>query len=326
MECEEHFDELVRSEDQVIACPSCETTNVLKQLSAFAVHGAAAKPSFGGAAAGAAAAPAAATERTAPAKPGAEIGERLQPGLARVPPPPRLDWPDGLRVPCRRARRVRRRDRRLRALLPRRHARAGRLRCRRPGRRADARRRGTRLPRRPGRRAVRRPDGRPARPAAAGNRPRARRGLPRERPQVPPAAESRSARSGDRRLRAAPLPADRAGPAPGRCHSGQLRDEAPLRPPLRDHEGARPAARGHARFGHGRPLPALSPRRGAVHAVDAAGAGGGLRAHPGAAREAGSRAVRGPRRGLLPEPEPVPEPQPVERAEPARGAVQLGLF
>ena len=63
MECEEHFDELVRSEDQVITCPSCETTNVLKQLSAFAVHGAAAKPSFGGsAAAGAAAAPAAATE------------------------------------------------------------------------------------------------------------------------------------------------------------------------------------------------------------------------------------------------------------------------
>jgi putative FmdB family regulatory protein len=48
MECEEHFDELVRSEDQVVTCPTCETDNVLKQLSAFAVHGAAVKPSFGG--------------------------------------------------------------------------------------------------------------------------------------------------------------------------------------------------------------------------------------------------------------------------------------
>jgi putative FmdB family regulatory protein len=48
MECEDHFDELVRSDDQVVTCPSCETTNVLKQISAFAVHGAPAKPSFGG--------------------------------------------------------------------------------------------------------------------------------------------------------------------------------------------------------------------------------------------------------------------------------------
>ena len=49
MECEDHFDELVRSDDQVITCPSCNATDVLKQISAFAVHGAAAKPSFGGA-------------------------------------------------------------------------------------------------------------------------------------------------------------------------------------------------------------------------------------------------------------------------------------
>ena len=48
MECEDHFDELVRSDDQVITCPACGATNVLKQISAFAVHGAAAKPSFGG--------------------------------------------------------------------------------------------------------------------------------------------------------------------------------------------------------------------------------------------------------------------------------------
>ena len=31
-----------------ITCPSCDATDVLKQISAFAVHGAAAKPSFGG--------------------------------------------------------------------------------------------------------------------------------------------------------------------------------------------------------------------------------------------------------------------------------------
>ena len=40
MECEDHFDELVRSDDQVITCPSCSATDVLKQISAFAVHGA----------------------------------------------------------------------------------------------------------------------------------------------------------------------------------------------------------------------------------------------------------------------------------------------
>ena len=48
MECEEHFDELVRSDDQIVTCPSCGAAKVLKQLSSFAVHGAAAKPSFAG--------------------------------------------------------------------------------------------------------------------------------------------------------------------------------------------------------------------------------------------------------------------------------------
>ena len=52
MECEDHFDELVRSDGQVVTCPSCHATDVLKQISAFAVHGAAAKPSFGGSAGG----------------------------------------------------------------------------------------------------------------------------------------------------------------------------------------------------------------------------------------------------------------------------------
>lgn len=46
MECEEHFDELVRSEQQVVTCPSCGAAKVLKQLSSFAVRGTASKPSF----------------------------------------------------------------------------------------------------------------------------------------------------------------------------------------------------------------------------------------------------------------------------------------
>jgi len=48
MECEEHFEELVRSDAQVVACPSCGAGKVLRQLSSFAVVGAQAKPSFSG--------------------------------------------------------------------------------------------------------------------------------------------------------------------------------------------------------------------------------------------------------------------------------------
>jgi putative FmdB family regulatory protein len=47
MECESHFEELVRGEEQ-IACPDCAATNVAKQFSSFAVHGAAKAPSLGG--------------------------------------------------------------------------------------------------------------------------------------------------------------------------------------------------------------------------------------------------------------------------------------
>jgi putative FmdB family regulatory protein len=47
MECEDHFEELVRSSDQVVACPSCGAAKVLKQLSSFAVHGSGSKTSEG---------------------------------------------------------------------------------------------------------------------------------------------------------------------------------------------------------------------------------------------------------------------------------------
>jgi putative FmdB family regulatory protein len=39
MECESHFDELLRSSEQAVTCPECGAANVLKQLSTFAVHG-----------------------------------------------------------------------------------------------------------------------------------------------------------------------------------------------------------------------------------------------------------------------------------------------
>ena len=45
MECESHFDELVRSADQAVTCPECGAAKVLKQLSTFAVHGTP-KPSY----------------------------------------------------------------------------------------------------------------------------------------------------------------------------------------------------------------------------------------------------------------------------------------
>jgi putative FmdB family regulatory protein len=51
MECESHFEELVRGDMQV-ACPDCEATNVRKQFSVFAAHGTAVQPTFGGPAGG----------------------------------------------------------------------------------------------------------------------------------------------------------------------------------------------------------------------------------------------------------------------------------
>ena len=48
MECESHFEELVRSAEQAVTCPECGKGNVLKQISTFAVTGASSQPSFGG--------------------------------------------------------------------------------------------------------------------------------------------------------------------------------------------------------------------------------------------------------------------------------------
>jgi putative FmdB family regulatory protein len=46
MECESHFEELVRNQEQAVACPECGAGKVLKQMSSFAVAGASSKPSF----------------------------------------------------------------------------------------------------------------------------------------------------------------------------------------------------------------------------------------------------------------------------------------
>ena len=51
MECESHFEELVRGAEQV-ACPDCAATNVSRQFSTFAVHGGSKQPSFGGSSGG----------------------------------------------------------------------------------------------------------------------------------------------------------------------------------------------------------------------------------------------------------------------------------
>jgi putative FmdB family regulatory protein len=39
MECESHFEELVRASDEAPSCPECGASKVLKQLSVFATHG-----------------------------------------------------------------------------------------------------------------------------------------------------------------------------------------------------------------------------------------------------------------------------------------------
>jgi putative FmdB family regulatory protein len=46
MECEDHFEELVRREGQVVTCPACGAAKVLKQMSTFAFAGTSSQPKF----------------------------------------------------------------------------------------------------------------------------------------------------------------------------------------------------------------------------------------------------------------------------------------
>ena len=55
--CERRFERLVRRFDEAVACPSCASSAVEKQLSVFAVSVSSPAPSLGGCSAGACSAP-----------------------------------------------------------------------------------------------------------------------------------------------------------------------------------------------------------------------------------------------------------------------------
>ena len=52
MECENHFEELVRATDADPACDACGSERVARQFSVFAAHGTAGQPSYGGGSSG----------------------------------------------------------------------------------------------------------------------------------------------------------------------------------------------------------------------------------------------------------------------------------
>ena len=228
MECEEHFEELVRSAEQVVTCPSCGAAKVVKQLSSFAVHGATPTPSFSGPSVGAAAAAAAAAAatsaslRSAPARPAAPARARGTAPPSRRDCPPRESPSAGARTldapwmpsrapspPCPRCR-----DCRLHGVRPRRDARRGRRGSGSARRRSDARRRGAGVPR--GARRERRSRARRARSSSGCS---GEIGIEPDDVYVTtvlkcrPPGEPRSATGGGRRLRAPPLPPDRARPS-----------------------------------------------------------------------------------------------------------------
>ena len=99
---------------------------------------------------------------------------------------------------------------------------------------------------------------------------------------------------GDRRLPAVPLAADRAHPAQGHLHAGQLRHQAADRRADRHHQGARAAAGDGDRRAPAVPVSDLPPGRGAVHAGQPGDAQRGL---PAAAGAAGARRAAARRRG-----------------------------
>ena len=221
MQCESHFEELVRL-GEAADCPDCGASNVRKQLSVFAAHGAVAS-SRASAAAGAAAAPAAAATEAAGSRPAAVVDCRPDARARRACSPRSLG--------CTRCR-------------ARAGADAGRLRLGQPD--ADLMfvgeapgfhedQQGVPFVGQAGKLLER---------LLAGIGLDARRRLHRERPQVPAARQPRPAAGRDRGLRAAPLPADRADPADARRDARQLRHQAALGQAARDHARPRPGAGG----------------------------------------------------------------------------------
>ena len=115
------------------------------------------------------------------------------------------------------------------------------------------------------------------------------RRLHRQRAQVPAAGQPRPGSGRDRGLRGPSLPPDRADPAAGRRDPRQLRDEAPVGQAGRHHARSRRGAGRDSRRQPRAALPALPPGRRALHARDAEGARGGLRAAARDPRPAGGR-------------------------------------
>ena len=194
---------------------------------------------------------------------------------------------------ARRAPRLRRSGFRLHALPPRAGPHAGRVRRGQSACGADVRRRGARLPRGQAGHAVRRPGREAAREAArAASAWRASDVYIANVLKCRPPGQPRPAARRDRGVREPPLPPDRADRADRRRDARQLRDEAPLGPAARDHEGARAGAADDDRRPQRPALSALPPGGGALHAGDAEGARVRLRAAAGAARARGASRPR----------------------------------
>ena len=102
--------------------------------------------------------------------------------------------------------------------------------------------------------------------AARVDRPLPARGLHRQRAQVPAAGQPRPPARRDRRLRGPPVRAGRADPAARDLHARQLRDQAPVRPAVRDHPRPRPRPAAPHRRRRPGALPDLPPGGGALHA------------------------------------------------------------
>ncbi len=112
-------------------------------------------------------------------------------------------------------------------------------------------------------------------------------------------------------------------PAEGDLHAGQLRDEAPVRPPGGHHPRPRAAAAAPDRRRRRPPVPDLPPGGGALHAAHARHAARGLQPAAGApVATAAAPPPRQPAPAIPVAPPPIKVAVAVGEPEPA----QLGLF
>ena len=151
----------------------------------------------------------------------------------------------------------------------------------------------------------------------------ARGRLHRERAQVPPSGQPRPAAGGDRGLRAAPLPADRADPADARRHARQLRHEAPLRQADSGSRACTASGQQVTLGGNDVTLyPLYHPAAALYTPLDAGGARAGLPAASRSCSDAQSRLKARSHWTREPEPEPVAE-RAARAGRPARPLLAL---